>query len=189
MSRPARQRRHQLWRALPLGLCLRSDTLTCVCDRTHSYLRALVERPITSVDASQWPAPLRAQGERAADAACQYGLGLIRMLAEYQVLEGMPDVECAQLAARLMAACAAAKCAIAGAGSVPPPPATVQTKWRAGHAQQRPRGADAMPSPARRQVALRSLRPAAASAPPATSASAGTPAARGSGGTREADSR
>ncbi len=160
-----------------------------MCDCTHSSLQALVERYITSVDASAWPAPLRAQGERAADAACQYGLGLIRMLAEYQVLEGMPDMECAQLAARLMAACAAAKCAIAGAGSALPPPAAIQPKWRAGHARQRMRGVKPMPSPAKSQVTFRTLTPAADGAQPATSASADTPAAHGRDGTRGAEAR
>lgn len=128
-----------------MGTAARADTLTCVCDRTHSSLHALVERYISSVDASQWPAPLRAQGDRAVDAACQYGLGIIRMLAEYQVLEGIPDTECAQLAARLMAACSAAKDALSRMDSPTPPRAVATLKWRAGHTVQRSQQAESTP--------------------------------------------
>lgn len=116
-----------------------------MCDRTHSSLHALVERYISSVDASQWPAPLRAQGDRAVDAACQYGLGIIRMLAEYQVLEGIPDTQCAQLAARLMAACSAARDSLERTDSPVPLPAVTRLKWRAGHASQRTQQAESIP--------------------------------------------
>ena len=140
-----RQRRHWHRSTGPLETGTRADTLTLVRDRTHSSLHALVERYISSLDASQWPAPLRAQGERAVEAACQYGLGIIRMLAEYQVLEGIPDSECAQLAARLMAACSAAKNALARTESPTPPPAATKSKWRARHTWQQAPQAESMP--------------------------------------------
>ena len=172
-----------------LGTGAPADTLMYVCDRTHSSLHALVERYISSIDASQWPAPLRAQGDRAVDAACQYGLGIIRMLAEYQVLEGIPDTQCAQLAARLMTACTTAKEAISRTGSQAGSPPELKPMWRAGHRRHCVREGNRTPSAPVRVARSRTLTPAAASAPPATSASVGTPAARGSGGTPGADAR
>ena len=89
------------------------------------------------------------------DAACQYGLGIIRMLAEYQVLEGIPDTQCAQLAARLMTACSAAKDALERMDSPTPPPAVAKSKWRAGHTCQRTQQAECMPRSTVRRAALK----------------------------------
>ena len=154
-----------------------------VFDPTHSSLHAMVERYIRSVDASQWPAPLREQGDRAVDAACQYGLGLIRLLAEYQVLEGLPDTHCAELASTLMAACANAKRAIECERAPNPEPSFLKPIWRAGLRSRKSAGGARRPTRRESPNLPRSLSPATSSAPRATSASADTPAARGSDGT------
>lgn len=149
-----------------------------MCDRTHNWLHAFITRYIESVDASEWPAPLRAQGDRAVDSACQYGLGLIRMLAEYEVREGIPDGHCAELAATLMAACGEARRALERTTPTDALPSHAKPLWRAGHKWTSPtaRRLDAVPRSGSSHAA-RALTPAAASARPGTLASADTPAA------------
>lgn len=159
-------------------------------DSTHQALHAIVDRYIDSVQFERWPAPLRAQGDRAIESACQYGLGLIRMLAEFHVCEEIADPYSVQLAVSLTAACKRLRDSIAT--PPPEPPAGDQpgtTKGRA-HAKRvtRARRIDAP----RAGPGAHGIPPIAAggpTAPPAKSASAGTPAARGSGGSRAASCR
>jgi len=157
---------------------------------THENLRAVVCRYVESVQVASWPAPLRMQGERGIDAACQYGLGLIRMLAEFRVCEGIADCDSVHLATRLTAACAQLRKSIATLPHAPsaddPPGATP----RRAHAKRvhRARRLDA----SRSGPGAHGIPPIAAggpTAPPAMLVSAGTPAARGSGGSRAASCR
>ena len=88
-------------------------------DSTHQALHAIVDRYIDSVQFERWPAPLRAQGDRAIESACQYGLGLIRMLAEFHVCEGLADAESVRLAVALAAACKQVKESMSDAVTAP----------------------------------------------------------------------
>ncbi len=167
---------------VPESPSVRDSTPTC------SALCAIVERYITSIDAPAWPATLRAQGDRAIDAACQYGLGLIRMLAEYQQLEGLAGSNCVQLADRLASACREMKAALARADPTTGHTIARLPSRKSTHAWRTPaRLCDR--DAARAPTAAAMLSRAGPTAPPAKSASAGTPAARGSGGSRAASCR
>lgn len=151
---------------------------------TGKALHAIVERYIQSVSVTCWPAALRQQGDRAIDAACQYGLGLIRLLAEYQMLEGTAEFDCVELAVRLTTACSQTRMALDGADPTPEPRRRTgearhpRFPWRA--SSSRPgRGKS---HPAESADAVR-VSPEAATAPPRMWASAGTPDAHGSDGT------
>lgn len=64
---------------------------------THQVLVALVRSYIRLVR-SEWPAVCRRDPDFSIEAAHNYGLGLIRMLAEFQVANGINDRESVQLA-------------------------------------------------------------------------------------------
>jgi hypothetical protein len=69
-------------------------------DRTHAVLVSLVRSYITLVD-SEWPAVCRRDPDFSVETAHNYGLGLIRMLAEFQVANGLDDRMSVQLALEL----------------------------------------------------------------------------------------
>jgi hypothetical protein len=69
-------------------------------DRTHAVLVSLVRSYITLVS-SEWPAVCRRDPDFSVETAHNYGLGLIRMLAEFQVANGLDDRTSVQLAIEL----------------------------------------------------------------------------------------
>lgn len=64
---------------------------------THQVLVTLVRNYIRLVK-SEWPAVCRRDPDFSIEAAHNYGLGLIRMLAEFQVANGIDDRASVQLA-------------------------------------------------------------------------------------------
>jgi hypothetical protein len=67
---------------------------------THRVLLSLVRSYITLVS-SEWPAVCRRDPDFSVETAHNYGLGLIRMLAEFQVANGLDDRMSVQLALEL----------------------------------------------------------------------------------------
>ena len=67
---------------------------------THQVLVALVRNYIRLVR-SEWPAVCRRDPDFSIEAAHNYGLGLIRMLAEFQLANGIDDRESVMLALEL----------------------------------------------------------------------------------------
>lgn len=67
---------------------------------THRVLVSLVRSYITLVN-SEWPAVCRRDPDFSVETAHNYGLGLIRMLAEFQVANGLDDRMSVQLALEL----------------------------------------------------------------------------------------
>lgn len=67
---------------------------------THRVLVSLVRSYITLVS-SEWPAVCRRDPDFSVETAHNYGLGLIRMLAEFQVANGLDDRISVQLALEL----------------------------------------------------------------------------------------
>lgn len=67
---------------------------------THEVLVSLVRSYITLVS-SEWPAVCRRDPDFSVETAHNYGLGLIRMLAEFQVANGLDDRSSVQLALEL----------------------------------------------------------------------------------------
>lgn len=76
------------------------DRLGAPVHDTHRVLVSLVRSYITLVS-SQWPAVCRRDPDFSVETAHNYGLGLIRMLAEFQVANGFDDRISIQLALEL----------------------------------------------------------------------------------------
>ncbi len=68
--------------------------------QTHKVLVSLVRSYITLVN-SEWPTVCRRDPDFSVETAHNYGLGLIRMLAEFQVANGLDDRISVQLALEL----------------------------------------------------------------------------------------
>jgi len=81
------------------GQCAGHETTDSVA-RTHAVLVSLVRSYITLVS-SEWPAVCRRDPDFSVETAHNYGLGLIRMLAEFQVANGLDDRMSVQLALEL----------------------------------------------------------------------------------------
>jgi hypothetical protein len=148
---------------------------------THGRLRAVVDRYIDSVQFTRWPTQLRMQGELAIERACQYGLGLIRMLAEFRMCEGTGDPDSVQLAMRLTAACKQLQESIAAsphATSAGDPAGAPMRRTHATRARLARRIGVLRPAPEAHGTPP--IAAAASTAPRATSGSADTPDARGS---------
>jgi hypothetical protein len=77
-----------------------SDRLSSSVHDTHRVLVSLVRSYITLVS-SEWPAVCRRDPDFSVQTAHNYGLGLIRMLAEFQVANGLDDRMSVQLALEL----------------------------------------------------------------------------------------
>lgn len=69
-------------------------------NETHRVLVSLVRSYINLVS-SEWPAVCRRDPDFSVETAHNYGLGLIRMLAEFQVANGLDDRMSVQLALEL----------------------------------------------------------------------------------------
>ena len=100
--------------------------------QTHKVLVSLVRSYITLVN-SEWPAVCRRDPDFSVETAHNYGLGLIRMLAEFQVANGLDDRISVQLALELSEAKRQA-----GKRVREPVPSTAEpkpngTKWRRGY--------------------------------------------------------
>lgn len=100
--------------------------------QTHKVLVSLVRSYITLVN-SEWPAVCRRDPDFSVETAHNYGLGLIRMLAEYQVANGLDDRISVQLALELSEAKRQAEKRIRE-----PVPSTAEpkpngAKWRRGY--------------------------------------------------------
>jgi hypothetical protein len=79
---------------------LDGDRTLASVTRTHAVLVSLVRSYITLVS-SEWPAVCRRDPDFSVETAHNYGLGLIRMLAEFQVANGLDDRMSVQLALEL----------------------------------------------------------------------------------------
>ena len=99
---------------------------------THRVLVSLVRSYITLVS-SEWPAVCRRDPDFSVETAHNYGLGLIRMLAEFHVANGLDDRMSVQLAIELSEAkrCAERRVREPVSPSVEPKPGGA--KWRRGY--------------------------------------------------------
>lgn len=100
--------------------------------QTHRVLVSLVRSYITLVR-SEWPAVCRRDPDYSVETAHNYGLGLIRMLAEFQVTNGLDDRMSVQLALELSEAKRSAERRVRE-----PLPSTAEpkpngAKWRRGY--------------------------------------------------------
>lgn len=117
----------------------RADVPLEACDhhggavsRTHHVLVSLVRSYIRLVS-SEWPSVCRRDPDFSVEAAHNYGLGLIRMLAEFQVANGMKDEMSVRLAVELSEAKRIAQRKIREpiTASVEPKPSG--SRWRRGY--------------------------------------------------------
>ena len=101
-------------------------------DQTHHVLVSLVRSYITLVS-SEWPAVCRRDPDFSVETAHNYGLGLIRMLAEFQVANGLDDRMSVQLALELSEAkrCAERRVREPVASTAEPKPRGA--RWRRGY--------------------------------------------------------
>lgn len=105
-------------------------------DQQHARLVELVVRYIDLVG-REWPLVCVSRPDFTIDAAHNYGLGLIRMLAEYHVVTSRQDLVSVELAVKLEVARRAAAIAIhrqadANAQSTAGVRPSAGPKWRAG---------------------------------------------------------
>lgn len=100
--------------------------------QTHRVLVALV-RSYISLVRSEWPAVCRRDPDFSVETAHNYGLGLIRMLAEFQVANGIDDRISVELALELSDAkhCAESRVREPVASTAEPKPGGA--KWRRGY--------------------------------------------------------
>lgn len=113
-----------------------SDLPPVPAHETHRVLVQLVRSYITLVS-SEWPAVCRRDPDFSVETAHNYGLGLIRMLAEFQVANGIDDGMSVQLALELSEA---KRCAQRRVRE--PLPSTAEpkpngAKWRRGYRRVR----------------------------------------------------
>ena len=80
-------------------------------------LRDVITRYMHTIRNSTWSPAEAVDCGRTLDAALQYGLGLIRMLAEVQSMLGLDDHESVHLVVELAAACEQARIALAAAAA------------------------------------------------------------------------
>lgn len=99
---------------------------------THRVLVSLVRSYIALVR-SEWPTVCRRDPDFSVETAHNYGLGLIRMLAEFQVANGLDDRTSVQLALELSDAkrCAERRVREPVASTAEPKPSG--SKWRRGY--------------------------------------------------------
>lgn len=99
---------------------------------THRVLVSLVRSYIALVR-SEWPTVCRRDPDFSVETAHNYGLGLIRMLAEFQVANGLDDRMSVQLALELSEAkrCAERRVREPVASTAEPKPSG--SKWRRGY--------------------------------------------------------
>jgi len=100
--------------------------------QTHRVLVALVRSYIALVR-SDWPTVCRRDPDFSVETAHNYGLGLIRMLAEFQVANGIDDRISVELALELSEAkhCAESRVREPVASTAEPKPSGA--KWRRGY--------------------------------------------------------
>ena len=99
---------------------------------THRVLVALVRSYITLVS-SEWPAVCRRDPDFSVETAHNYGLGLIRMLAEFQVANGLDDRTSVQLALDLSEAKRCAERRVREPLTSTAEPKPNGAKWRRGY--------------------------------------------------------
>lgn len=99
-------------------------------------LSGVVMQYLQVIRTAEWTPSEAIESDRTLEAACQYGLGLVRMLAEVQNVAGIGDAESVGLAVALMQACNEAQAAMraaqaraAGAAGTAPKPGC---RWRRG---------------------------------------------------------
>lgn len=99
---------------------------------THRVLLSLVRSYIVLVR-SEWPTVCRRDPDFSVETAHNYGLGLIRMLAEFQVANGLDDRMSVQLALELSEAkrCAEQRVREPATSTAEPKPSG--SKWRRGY--------------------------------------------------------
>lgn len=124
---------------IPLGVAHgpAGDVAAEVPDETHRVLVSLVRSYITLVK-SEWPAVCRRDPDFSVETAHNYGLGLIRMLAEYQVANGIDDRISVRLALELAEAkrCAERRVREPVQSTAEPKPSGA--KWRRGYRRASP---------------------------------------------------
>lgn len=99
-------------------------------------LSGVIMQYLQVIRTAEWTPTEAIESDRTLEAACQYGLGLVRMLAEVQNVAGIGDAESVGLAVALMQACNEARAAIraaqaraaSAAGAAP----TSGRRWRRG---------------------------------------------------------
>lgn len=99
---------------------------------THRVLVSLVRSYITLVS-SEWPAVCRRDPDFSVETAHNYGLGLIRMLAEFQVATGLDDRVSVQLALELSEAKRCAEKRVREPLPSTAEPKPTGAKWRRGY--------------------------------------------------------
>lgn len=111
---------------------VRHETGPASVSDTHRVLVSLVRSYITLVS-SEWPAVCRRDPDFSVETAHNYGLGLIRMLAEFQVVNGLDDRMSVQLALELSEAkrCAVRRVREPLVSTAEPKPNGA--KWRRGY--------------------------------------------------------